>query len=143
MEDMPNVKLSDLDAADFDHIMELVDYTHLAKSAEHHRSLEYHFDYFHDFRKTGRMFWTMVSPDLLPKTMEDLDGSPFFYIQLETDKLFYFAMMNQLFTLVSEVAPSNHLHSLLIQKEYLGTLLKQLAHEADDDHGHGHGHIHR
>ena len=37
----------------------------------------------------------------------------------ETPELIFFAMVNSLFSLMLEAEPSNHLHSIVIEKKYL------------------------
>jgi len=78
-----------------------------------------------DFRKSGKMCWTSTGESHgigahLPVRVADLIATrSFFYVRAETDELLFFVMVNQLFTLVNDVEPSNHLHSILIPKSYL------------------------
>ena len=40
-------------------------------------------------------------------------------MQVETEELLYFVLVNSLFSLMLETEPSNHWHSILIPKAYL------------------------
>ena len=88
------------------------------------------------FREEGVMVWTTAAhhhdgahahesregeqPFHLPKSVADLVASrSFFYVRVETPELFFFAMVNSLFSLMLETEPSNHLHSIVIPKSYL------------------------
>lgn len=77
------------------------------------------------FRASGKMCWTSTGESHglgshLPLRAADLVATrTFFYVRAETDDLLFFVMVNQLFTLVTDVEPSNHLHSILIPKSFL------------------------
>ena len=56
----------------------------------------------------------------VPQTVADLTNArTFFYVRAETSELLFFCMINSLFSLMLEAEPSNHLHSIVIEKKYL------------------------
>ena len=72
------------------------------------------------FRKGGKLCWTTGKGQDLPRTAHALSASRiFFYVQVETEELLYFVLVNSLFSLMLETEPSNHWHSILIPKAYL------------------------
>ena len=119
--DVPHVHLANLAAVDFEKVWALLDYTlEFARGTRARPEREV-------FRREGRMIWTSVGHEgeafdsHLPKSAGDLQSSrKFFYLQVETEGLFYFVMINSLFSLMLEDEPSNHWHSILIPKSYLG-----------------------
>ena len=51
---------------------------------------------------------------------EDLRSNlNFLKLRIDTDELMFFVMVNQMFTVISENEPTNHLHSLIIPKALL------------------------
>ena len=82
------------------------------------------------FRSEGKMVWTTAMHrdadpgdymEHVPKTVKKLVNTrAFFYVRIETEELLFFCMVNSLFSLMLEKEPSNHLHSIVIPKSYLG-----------------------
>ena len=106
--------------SDFEAVWNLIEYT-----LEFARGSRSNADVKAQFRATGKMCWTSTGEShglgsRLPFRVADLVATrTFFYVRAETDDLLFFVMVNQLFTLVNDVEPSNHLHSILIPKSYL------------------------
>jgi len=74
------------------------------------------------FRSEGKAVWTTSTPpeEGLPLTEDDLRSNlNFLNLRIETDELLFFVMVNQLYTVISENEPTNHLHSILIQKNLI------------------------
>merc|ERR1740124_2074711 len=74
------------------------------------------------FRSEGKAVWTTSTPpeEGLPLTEEDLRSNlNFLNLRIETDELLFFVMVNQLYTVISENEPTNHLHSILIKKNLI------------------------
>lgn len=119
--DVPHLRLSTAPAHVFDALWALVDYTlEFPRGAAARPERE-------AFRQHGRMLWTTVAHEgetpraHLPLTSEELSESRvFLYVRIETDELLFFSMVNSLFSLMLEDEPSNHLHSILLPKDYLG-----------------------
>jgi len=71
------------------------------------------------FRSQGKAIWTTSSPpeEGLPLNEDDLRSNlNFLNLWIATDDLIFFVMVNQLYTVVSENEPTNHLHSVIISK---------------------------
>jgi len=74
------------------------------------------------FRAQGKAIWTTSSPpeEGLPLNEEDLRSNlNFLNLRIDTDELMFFVMVNQMFTVISENEPTNHLHSVIIPKALL------------------------
>ena len=125
IKEMNHVHLADLDEATWEKIWALIDYTLEVPRGARPRPERA------AFRSEGRMVWTTAVHDHdaekgqspsshVPKTVHDLVKSrTFFYVRCETDDLLFFLMVNSLFSLMLENEPSNHLHSIVIEKSYL------------------------
>ena len=128
--DVNHIDLAALDDGAFETVWALIDYTlEFARGARARPER-------HAFRTQGKMVWTTCvhnhsdadhhhgagPPDFahMPKSVHDLVHSrTFFYVRCETPELLFFAMVNSLFSLMLEAEPSNHLHSIVIEKKYL------------------------
>ena len=124
MSDVNHLDLSSIDEAEFEAVWALIEYT--LEFARGDRPKD---DVKADFRSGGLMSWTTTGEGhleeglehtQLPLTVADLVATrSFFYVRAETPTLLFFVMVNQLFTLVDDKEPSNHLHSILIPKSFL------------------------
>jgi hypothetical protein len=115
--DYDPMDLSAVEREVFEHVWGLVDYT--LKFSRGKRSTSKERDL---FRTQGKAVWTTSAPpeDGLPLSEKDMRANlNFFYVRAETDDWIFFCMVNQLYTVVSEKEPTNHLHSILIEKDRL------------------------
>jgi len=136
--------LSTMDMETFETIWAMIKYT-LKFSRGHQPTGDVH----DLFRSQGKALWTSFHPEDegLPLTDEDLRSNlNFIFLHIETDEWRYFVLANQLFVVVSETEPSNHLHSMLIEKKFLtcdqaccnGTADAVCALPPNDDENHHH-----
>jgi hypothetical protein len=138
--ELPHLDLSGVSAEDFAIYMDLVEYTHLARKG---LGVFNTGKYYNAFRKTGRLVWTSITSTSLPTEPADLVEGPFFFVRIESDDWLYNAMMNQMFTVVTPYAPSNHLHSFLSPMSYVEKVVASLGHSHSHADVHSHGHTHR
>lgn len=106
-----------------------------------------------EYRRSGKVIWTTsTTPDeSLPFTEEDLRSNMnFLMVFITTEDHVFFTMVNQLFTVNSELEPTNHLHSIHIPKALIsndhaclddssflpGALCDPLAFTIDDEDDH-------
>lgn len=123
MDDVNHIKLATVPEDKFRNVWGVIDYTlGLARGVRSHARER------HLFRTEGKLCWTSAvygdeSPlSHLPHTMDELlHTRSFIYLHIETEELLYFALLNTLFTLVVENDPSNHIHTLLMNKSQLAT----------------------
>jgi len=102
---------------DFQIMWNIVDYT--LKFAHGHKSTKKQRDL---FRREGKAIWTSTSPPEtnLPLTDEDLRSNMnFINLRIETDDYLFFVMINQMYVVVSENEPTNHLHSIYVKKSLM------------------------
>ena len=113
--DFNHLDLAKASDGDFDAVWALIDYTLEFSRGARPRDAERA-----AFRKGGKLCWTTGKGQDLPRTAHALSASRiFFYVQVETEDLLYFVLVNSLFSLMLETEPSNHWHSILIPKAYL------------------------
>jgi len=72
------------------------------------------------FRNEGKVIWTTSNPpkEGLPLTEDDMRRNMnFIDVYIETDEWMFFVMVNQMYVVVSESEPTNHMHSILVPKK--------------------------
>lgn len=145
--------LSTASQSNFDAIWALIEYTLKFSRGNQPTSTERDL-----FRREGKVIWTTsFPPDLdqdptneqfdtnyLPVSEEDLRNTlTFLNLRIETEEWLYSGLVNSMFTVVSEFEPSNHLHSVLLEKKWITgdhACVDLTDPKCNDDHGHNHAH---
>ena len=153
--------LSTASQSDFDAIWALVEYTLKFSRGNQPTSAERDL-----FRREGKVIWTTSFPpeldqdptdeqfdtNYLPVSGEDLRNTlTFLNLRIETEEWLYFSLVNSMFTVLSEFEPSNHLHSILLEKKWMtgdhactdpaDPICSQLLEPDDPSHSHAHRYL--
>jgi len=130
--DFPFVDFNDISDDSFSLYWSMVEYT--LKFARGNESTDYEREV---FRSQGKAVWTTSSPGKrkgLPLTEEDLRSNiNFFNLRIETNEMIFYVMVNQLFTVISETEPTNHLHSILVYRDLIRPENFCMKHDDPDD----------